>query len=103
LNCSNPEKINASGTAALKTKLEIPGGVPVISYIGSVGTWYMLPEMLAFFKRWLIKKPDSIFLFITGDDPATIKQEAKKAGIMEQALRVVKATRDEMPVFISPL
>src|SRR5436190_1467479 len=101
LELFNPEKIDTSETAALKAKLGIPDKAAVISYIGSVGTWYMLPEMLAFFKRWVIKNPNSVFLFITGDDPEMIKQEAEKAGIMEPALRIVKAARDEMPGFIS--
>ena len=37
----------------------------VLSYLGSVGSWYLLEEMLDFFKILKKSKADSVFLFIS--------------------------------------
>ncbi len=74
LDLFNPAIINNEAIRQLRTELTIPDGAKVITYIGSIGTWYMLPEMLAFFKRWLLTNPASIFLFVTKDSPDLINQ-----------------------------
>ena len=58
----------------------------VLSYVGSIGTWYMLDEMLDFFKTLNEKKPNSKFLFITKDDPNLIHHKAKQKGISIEKL-----------------
>ena len=44
----------------------------IISYVGSIGTWYMLDEMLDFFKCLKMKKLTAKFFFITKDNPQLI-------------------------------
>ena len=61
----------------LKLKLKIQSSDFVISYLGSIGTWYMLDEMLDFFKCLLEKKLNSKFIFITPDDEKVIIEKAK--------------------------
>jgi len=53
----------------------------IVSYIGSIGTWYMLDEMLDFFSRLLQKKKNAIFLFISYENQETIYNTAKKYNI----------------------
>lgn len=101
LSLFEPQNINLSNQNRLKADLSIPGGVKVICYIGSIGTWYLLTEMLAFFKRYLQKFPDSIFLFVTKDAPQKILGEAKHVGIAETSIRIRPAARKEVPLFIS--
>jgi glycosyltransferase involved in cell wall biosynthesis len=72
-----------------------------ISYLGSLGTWYMLDEMLHFFKRLLLKKPDAQFLFITPDDPQLIFQTAEKMDIPVEKLIIEKAERKEVPQLLA--
>lgn len=97
----DPATIQQSSVDQLKNELAIPAGAEVISYIGSIGTWYMLPEMLDFFKQWLSKKPKSILLFVTNDNPDHILAAADKAGIAAASIRIKPATRTEVPLFIS--
>ena len=97
----NPSLINEESVKHLRNKLTIPDGAKVITYIGSIGTWYMLPEMLAFFKRWLLKNPASVFLFVTNDSSATINDAANKAGMPLSAIRIQSAARTEVPLYIS--
>ncbi|MDJ1484360.1 glycosyltransferase [Cytophagaceae bacterium YF14B1] len=69
-----------------------------ISYLGSLGTWYMLDEMLHFFKRVLVHYPHARFLFITPDDPEMIRRNAQKYGISGDTIRIMKAERKEVPI-----
>jgi len=101
LTLFDPATIQQSSIDRLKKELGIPAGAEVISYIGSIGTWYMLPEMLDFFRQWLSKKPESILLFITNDNPEHILSAAEKAGIVAASIRIKPAARNEVPVFIA--
>jgi glycosyltransferase involved in cell wall biosynthesis len=69
----------------------------VLSYLGSLGTWYMLNEMLDYFSVLLKAKPDAVFLFITPDNPEMIIRAAADKGIPKAALRILKAARKEVP------
>jgi glycosyltransferase involved in cell wall biosynthesis len=85
----------------IHSAFRIPNSEITISYLGSLGTWYLLDEMLLFFKRLLHHRPGSQFLFITPDDPAMIRAAAVRLGIPESRLRIQKAERQEVPVLLA--
>jgi glycosyltransferase involved in cell wall biosynthesis len=97
----DPSSTTSDAKLDLRRRLNINNSAPVLSYVGSIGTWYMLPEMMAFFVRWLNKFPDSIFLFISQDDPTSIMKQATKVGVPVDKIRICGANRSEMPLFIS--
>lgn len=68
-----------------------------ISYLGSIGTWYMLDEMLLFYKRLLLFYPDARFLFITTEPPQKIYDQAKTLLVPQDNIKVEKAERKEVP------
>jgi glycosyltransferase involved in cell wall biosynthesis len=72
----------------------------VLSYVGSLGTWYMADEMLEFFKA-LSEKKDAIFLIITKDDIQLVHSAAKKHNVAIEKLIVVSSSRSDMPYYIS--
>lgn len=72
-----------------------------ISYLGSIGTWYMLSEMLAFYKTLLKIKPQTRFLFITTESPEMILTEAKKLEIPTHQIQIQKAKRQEVPTLLA--
>lgn len=80
-----------------RKKLDLPEGKFVLSYLGSLGTWYMLNEMLDYFSVLHKEKPDAVFLFITPDNPEMIIREAADKGIPKASLRITKAARKEVP------
>jgi len=49
----------------LKKELGLEGRYPVFVYSGSVGTWYMIDEMLEFFGKITEKYPDAALLFLS--------------------------------------
>ncbi|MBO7146062.1 MAG: glycosyltransferase [Salinivirgaceae bacterium] len=80
-----------------RQKLGIDKNAFVLSYLGSVGTWYMLPEMMDFFAELLAVRPDAVFLLITRDNKQLILEEAARHGIGVDHIIVQPATRNEVP------
>lgn len=73
----------------------------VVSYLGSVGVWYMLDEMLQLFSLIKQKYPQAKFLFITPDAAEEIYNAGKKYGLTEKDFAVKFASRKEVPVLIA--
>jgi glycosyltransferase involved in cell wall biosynthesis len=97
----NIKNIETKNKNEIKTKLGITDEKWVIGYVGSIGTWYMLPEMLDFFKVLKTNKPESIFLFITNESEEKIKSIAIQKGIDTNDIKVASCFHKEVPTYIS--
>ena len=73
----------------------------VLGYVGSIGTWYMLEEMLIFFKRFTKNKEMPLFLFVTKESPDLIRNTALKLGVDSNRIKIVSALHHEMPSYMS--
>ncbi len=100
-NFFNPTKLNSKKIEELKSSKNIKDNINILTYVGSIGTWYLLFEMLLFFKRYLLKYEHAVFLFITQDAPEEIFKIAKRLNISFESIIVTYATRKEMPTYIS--
>lgn len=69
----------------------------VLAYLGSLGSWYMLGEMLDFFKTYASSFPRARFLFVTTDDAETIRKAANDRAVDPDALLIRSGTREEIP------
>lgn len=85
----------------LKRKLGIAPEDYVLTYLGAIGTWYMLDEMLDFYHRLYRQIPSSKFLFITAEDPADIFKKVRQKGIPEINIIVKRAERKEVPAYLA--
>ena len=65
----------------------------IITYLGSTGTWYMVDEMLQFFRRLMLKKNNSKFLFITNDNKNDIFEASARLGIKSSGIIVTPVSR----------
>lgn len=99
-NLFNENNLNINKIEGLKTELKIKNSDLVISYLGSIGTWYLLDEMMAFFKRVLIKYNNAKFLFITGESPDIIYKSANANNVLQNNIIVVKAQRNDVPYYL---
>ena len=72
----------------------------VLSYVGSLGTWYMADEMLEFFKI-LSKHTEAVFIIITKDSKELIYEAAKKHLVDVNQLVIVSSSRADMPYYIA--
>ena len=89
--------VTVSGRRDARLKLGIPQTGKVLGYLGSLGTWYMLDEMLDFFKVYATRHEQAHFLFLTPDDPGTIRAAAASRGIGPGQLTIRFASREEVP------
>ena len=85
--------------AAARQLLGIAADRRVAAYLGSIGTWYMLDEMLDCFRLQLERDPRALFLIISRDDPAPIMDAAAAKGVPHDAVLIRGASRDEVPRF----
>jgi len=101
LNLFDFNKLSPDDILSEKIKLDIPENAPVVSYLGSVGTWYMADEMLDFFNAYRKLHANAVFLFITPDKPEYIHVLCENKSIPLSQVRVFRAQRNEVPAFAS--
>lgn len=104
--CVDTEKFDSSlisedNKIELRSKLNIDNDAYVMGYVGSIGTWYMLDEMLSFFYRNTKEKRNPIFFFVSKEKPSYILKAAAKQGINSQSIRVVSSMHHEVPLYMS--
>ena len=100
--CVDFDKFRATSSAdraAARQLLGIDADRRVAAYLGSIGTWYMLDEMLDCFRVQLERNPNALFLIISRDDPAPIMAAAATKGIPSDAIHIRGASRDEVAHF----
>ena len=85
----------------IRLNLDIHENHFVLGYVGSIGTWYMLEEMLIFFKRFTKNKEKPLFLFVTKESPDLIRNTAQKLGVNSNRIKIVSALHHEMPSYMS--
>ena len=94
-------KIDKEEHEALKTELNISKEDFVISYLGSIGGWYLTAEMLQFCKLLSNRIPAAKFLFISPHRHEEIRAIAGRYGIPEDKILVKKASRVQVPAMLS--
>lgn len=97
----NPSLIDEEKQNEIRESLKINSNKFVLGYVGSIGTWYMLDEMLDFFKVLLKSKNDAIFLFVSGENPENIYLKAEKFGISREYIRIKSVLHHEVATYIT--
>jgi glycosyltransferase involved in cell wall biosynthesis len=85
----------------VKKSLGIPAAAKVLTYLGSVGGWYMVKEMFDFFVALHTKDPDYVMLMLTKDDPGKVKSIAKEAGVDPALVFITYSNRPGLPLYLS--
>lgn len=80
-----------------RKRLAIDVDVQLLAYLGSLGSWYMLDEMLDFFKVYAARNDKARFLIVTLEDPEMIRQTASDRGFDTAMLIIHPASRDDVP------
>lgn len=97
----DPATVAASETAALQKSLGIQKGDYVLTYLGKLGTWYLLDEMLSFFRKLQHHQPRARFLLLV-DHPV---QEAERLvvakGFLPSDFIIRKIIRTQVPLYLS--
>lgn len=87
----------------VRAELGIAPGAFVLSYLGSLGTWYMLGEMLRLFAASARQRDDIQLLLITRDWRDEHEELLKTMGLqsLRNRIHVRSASRDLVPVMLS--
>lgn len=101
LNHFNYAKVDKEEADKLKASLHIPKDAKVITYLGSIGGWYMTREMFQFFKMVIDRFPDFIFLLLTKDNKEKVETEAMSFGIPKKSILVTYSDRKMLPLYLS--
>lgn len=101
LDLFDPAKINLPLKEQFKKELGINDDDFIISYLGSIGGWYLTDDMLRFCSMLLQKKPAAKFLFISNNNHEDIISAAKKFNIPADHIMVRFAGRTEVPTLLS--
>ena len=97
----DPGKIGGKEKEALNEELNIHENDFIISYLGSIGGWYLTNEMMQFCKIISDEIANSKFLFISPHQHDTIYQKALQFGIAKEKIIVKNAQRHEVPLLLS--
>ncbi len=73
-------------------------GTPfVLGYVGSLGTCYLLDDMLRFFGRLRLRRPEARMVFLNRHDHALIRARAEALSIPLSALEIRPVAHSDMP------
>lgn len=97
----SPANVDAGKLLSLKQSLAIAEGDFVLSYLGSVGTWYLLDEMLDFFSILLQQQPRAKFLFITNEQANFILEKAHLKNIPTGKIIIQPAPHTLVPAYLA--
>jgi glycosyltransferase involved in cell wall biosynthesis len=89
--------VDARKKARARQDLKIPSDAAVVAYVGSFGSWYMISEMLDFFRVQLERDPSALFLIVSREPVAEIRAAAEARGVPADRIIVRAASRDEVP------
>lgn len=101
LSLFDPAKISEAEKTTLRSALNISKDDFVISYLGSIGGWYLTDEMMQFCKVLMDKIRTAKILFISPHRHNEIQVVASKYGIDSDKVIIQKAGRQEVPKLVS--
>lgn len=101
LELFNPHMIDIQKKATYAEQLGIKENDFIISYLGSIGGWYMTAEMLRFCKQLSEQIPEARFLFISPHRHKQILSAAAEYKIPPEKIITTRASRKEVPVLAS--
>ena len=101
MNLFDPEKIKSEQKEILRKELNIKESDFIISYLGSIGGWYLTDEMMQFCKSISDKISNAKFLFISPHQHNIIYEKAIQFGIVKEKIIIKNAQRNEVPLLLS--
>ena len=101
LELFNPNNLDEKLLDKFRNELKITEGDFIISYLGSIGGWYLTEEMMRFCKLLSDKIPTAKFLFISPHRHEQIIEAAAKYSLEEGKIITKKALRHEVPALLS--
>ncbi|MEP1094468.1 MAG: glycosyltransferase [Cyclobacteriaceae bacterium] len=94
--------VNTSAQKKAKDLLDISDDDFILTYLGSIGTWYMLEEMLDFFEELSREVKNAKFLFVSPSDSHRVIQEGfQKRQLGSETFIITESSRSDVPLYLS--
>ena len=97
LDLFDPNALPENTRTAWRQARNLPETAPLLLYVGSLGTWYMLNEMLDFFREFLSLEPQARFVLATRDSADSVFSSARQRGIPQERIHVESFARKDLP------
>lgn len=97
----DPSLITSEQQLTLRNKLGYNENDFILTYVGSLSTWYLPKEMLLFYSAFTELQPQAKFLIITQEEPAPFLKMAIEMQIPEKNLKFISSPRKELPALLS--
>ena len=97
----NPHAISEEEQNNIRQHHQLTSETFVLGYVGSIGTWYMLDEMLAFYAIHRKRHNESTFFFLSGEPAGIIHRAARNFGIPAREIVVHRAPHSAVPTYCS--
>jgi glycosyltransferase involved in cell wall biosynthesis len=97
----DPQKITVREKEILRRELNLKESDFIISYLGSIGGWYLTDEMMKFCKNISDEVTNAKFLFISPHQHDIIYDKATQFGLENEKVIVKNAQRHEVPLLLS--
>lgn len=93
----NPSRYTTSDRKVLRKKYNLTEEDLVIGYLGSIGTWYMLDEMLDAFAFWHKHVPNLKLFFLSKISLDMLSPKLLSRGIPEDSIRLHSTSYERIP------
>jgi glycosyltransferase involved in cell wall biosynthesis len=97
----NLAKVSPDARDAARIAADIPEDAYVLLYLGSLGTDYLLKEMIALFWQLLQIQPQAYFLFVSNNGENLVRRECANKGIPTSRIRFTSTSREFIPAHIA--
>lgn len=84
-----------------RAELGVADDVAIVGYLGSLGTWYLLDEMMAFCTVYLRRHSDAVAVFLTTQPVSLVAEAAARAGVPWESIRVKAVEYSDVPRYVS--
>lgn len=94
-------KVSVESVESLRLRLKIPLDAFVLIYLGSLGTDYLLGNMIKLFKQLLKIKPNAHFLFVSNNGDNLVRKECRFYEVPFDRIRITTAPRETIPLHLA--
>jgi glycosyltransferase involved in cell wall biosynthesis len=94
-------KVSAESIKSVRERLGLPEDAFVLLYLGSLGTDYLLGNMITLFRQLLKLQPKAYFLFVSNNGEALVHKECEHQSVPIDRIRFTSALREAVPAHIA--
>lgn len=95
------KSISGNIIKSIKKELNLKEENYILTYLGSLGTWYMIDEMIDFYSTLKVVKPTAKFVIYTADDFGLVKEKIKEKELNENDFIFKTLKRSDVPIYLS--